>query len=212
MMRKGLAMGATRGVLVTDPALAGADLADDDPRPCRGRGRRGVRPAARGRRHVRRAGRRRRRRASRRCSGCRYLSNAASIEPDPAAGRVRVRRLTAKGYDVDRGADARASSRAPRPSGRRATRRLKGIMAARSREIALKARGRPGLDADVARGRRLGDAGRRPRTPAGPCRGTRRARRPGRGGTRGRRLPGRPEAHLMAAGHPGRRPRSPTAP
>ena len=39
-MRKALAMGAQRGVLVTDPALAGADLPATDPRARRRRGRR----------------------------------------------------------------------------------------------------------------------------------------------------------------------------
>jgi electron transfer flavoprotein beta subunit len=63
------------------------------------------------------------------------LSSAAAIEPDPAAGTVRVRRLSAKGYDL---------VEAPMPAVISCTQALgaprypslKGIMAARSREIA----------------------------------------------------------------------------
>jgi electron transfer flavoprotein beta subunit len=67
--------------------------------------------------------------------GLPLLSAAALIEPDPAAGRVRVHRLSAKGYDLVEAPMPAAISctqalGAPRyPS-------LKGIMAARSREIA----------------------------------------------------------------------------
>ena len=67
--------------------------------------------------------------------GLPLLSTAAAIEPDPAAGRVRVHRLSAKGYDV---------IEAPMPAVISCTQALgaprypslKGIMAARSREIA----------------------------------------------------------------------------
>ena len=62
-MRKALAMGAHRGILVTDPALAGSDTLVDGPRPRGGAQGPRVRPPARRRRHVRR---RRRRRAGRR--------------------------------------------------------------------------------------------------------------------------------------------------
>src|SRR5829696_2777754 len=63
------------------------------------------------------------------------LSTAAAIEPYAGAGRVRVRRLSAKGYDV---------IEAPMPAVISCTQALgaprypslKGIMAARSREIA----------------------------------------------------------------------------
>ena len=133
-MRKALAMGAVRGVLVTDEALAGADLPTtirvlaaaagqepfdlllaglDTSDGAGGAVAAGV--AAR--------------------LGLPLLSAAGAIEPDPAAGRVRVRRLTAKGYDlVEAPMPAVVSCTqalgAPRyPS-------LKGIMAARSREIA----------------------------------------------------------------------------
>ncbi len=132
-MRKALAMGAMRGVLVTDPALAGADLPTtirvlaaaasrapfdlllaglDTSDGAAGAVAAGV--AAR--------------------LGLPLLSAAAQIEPDPAAGRVRVRRLSAKGYDV---------LEAPMPAVLSCTQvlgtprypSLKGIMAARSREI-----------------------------------------------------------------------------
>jgi electron transfer flavoprotein beta subunit len=132
-MRKALAMGAMRGVLVTDPALAGADLPTtirvlaaaaarapfdlllaglDTSDGAAGAVAAGV--AAR--------------------LGLPLLSAAALIAPDPAASRVRVRRLSAKGYDV---------LEAPMPAVLSCTQALgtprypslKGIMAARSREI-----------------------------------------------------------------------------
>jgi electron transfer flavoprotein beta subunit len=132
-MRKALAMGAHRGVHVTDPALvgscvvstalvlaaalrelefdlvlAGVDTSD---------GLAGVVPAAVAA-HLRLP----------------YLSAAARIEPDPAAGRVRVRRLSSTGYDL---------LEAPMPAMIACTQvlgeprypSLKGIMAARSKEI-----------------------------------------------------------------------------
>ncbi|HEY3335195.1 MAG TPA: electron transfer flavoprotein subunit beta/FixA family protein, partial [Candidatus Limnocylindrales bacterium] len=136
-MRKALAMGALRGVLVTDPALAGADLpttirvlaaaaagesfdlllAGLDTSDGQG-GAVAAGVAAR--------------------LGLPLLSNAGAIDPDPATGRVQVRRLSAKGYDVIESPMPAVISctqalGAPRyPS-------LKGIMAARSREIAQKA-------------------------------------------------------------------------
>ncbi len=132
-IRKALAMGAQRGILVTDDALAGADLPTtirvlaaaaaevefdlllgglDTSDGAGGAVTAGV--AAR--------------------LGLPLLSAAGAIEPDPAAGTVRVRRLTAKGYDLIEAPMPAAISctqalGAPRyPS-------LKGIMAARSREI-----------------------------------------------------------------------------
>ena len=135
-MRKALAMGALRGVLVTDPELEGADLpttirvlaaavagesfdlllAGLDTSDGQG-GAVAAGVAAR--------------------IGLPLLSNAASIEPDEAAGRVRVRRISAKGYDV---------IEAPMPAVISCTQvlgeprypSLKGIMAARSREIATR--------------------------------------------------------------------------
>jgi electron transfer flavoprotein beta subunit len=133
-MRKALAMGATRGVLVTDPALegsctvattrvlaaalatlefdlalAGVDTSD---------GVAGVVPAG-----------------VAALARLPYLSYAARIEPDAAAGTVRVRRISPTGYDV---------LQAPMPAlisctqalGEPRYPSLKGIMAARSREIA----------------------------------------------------------------------------
>lgn len=66
-----------------------------------------------------------------------YLSNAGRIEPDPAAGRVRVRRMTPTGYDV---------LDAPMPAlivctqalGEPRYPSLKGIMSARAKEIVTK--------------------------------------------------------------------------
>ena len=193
-MRKALAMGAQRGVLVTDPALEGADMAAtirvlaaaaaaeefdlllaglDTSDGQGGAVAAGV--AAR--------------------LGLPLLSTAAAIEPDPATGRVRVRRLSAKGYDV---------IEAPMPAVISCTQALgaprypslKGIMAARSREIAQRS------VADAGRGRRPGgrrvvDAGHGGGGATRPCRGTRRAWRAGRGRTRGRRLPRGAEADLM---------------
>ena len=132
-MRKALAMGATRCVLVTDPAiagsctvattrilaavlktlefdlvLAGVDTSD---------GGSGLVPAG-----------------VAALSGLPYLSYAATIEPDAAARTVRVRRITPTGYDVLEapmpalisGTQALGEPRYPS---------LKGIMAARNKEI-----------------------------------------------------------------------------
>jgi electron transfer flavoprotein beta subunit len=143
-MRKGLAMGAHRGVLVTDPALAGSDygstiaalvaaleeleydlvLAGFDTSDGVG----GVIGAAVATK-----------------LGLPYLSSAAKIEPDPAAGTVRVRRISATGFDV---------LEAPMPAlivgtqllGEPRYPSLKGIMAARSKEVAAKSLTDLGLD------------------------------------------------------------------
>ncbi len=132
-IRKALAMGAHRGVLVTDTALEGScvhstatvlaaalaqlefdlvlfgvDSTD---------GGAGTVPAAV---------------AAKRALP--YLSAAGKIEPDPAAGTVRVRRMTPTGYDL---------LEAPMPAlivctqalGEPRYPSLKGIMSARSKEI-----------------------------------------------------------------------------
>lgn len=132
-MRKALAMGAHRGVLITDPGLAGSDtlsttrvlaeavrgltydllLAGADTSD----GLAGVVPAGIA--------------AMLRVP---YLSYAATIEPDEAAGRVRVRRISPTGFDV---------LEAPMPALVACTQALgaprypslKGIMAARSKTI-----------------------------------------------------------------------------
>jgi electron transfer flavoprotein beta subunit len=132
-MRKALAMGATRGVLVTDPAIAGSDtvattrilaaalktlefdlaFAGVDTSD----GVAGVVPPG-----------------IAVLTQLPYLSYAASIEPDEAARTVRVKRITAEGFDVLEapmpalisGTQALGEPRYPS---------LKGIMAARSKEI-----------------------------------------------------------------------------
>ena len=137
-MRKALAMGAHRGILVTDPALAGADLPTTirvlaaaiaaAPEPFdlilagfdTSDGNGGAVAAGIAAR-----------------LGLPLCSAAALIQPDPAAGTVRVRRLSAKGYDlvettmpsVVSCTQALGTPRYPS---------LKGIMAARTREIAVR--------------------------------------------------------------------------
>ena len=143
-MRKALAMGAARGVLVTDPTLAGScvrstvrvlaaalrdlsfDLVFAGVDTSDGFG--GVVAAG-----------------VAALLGLPYLSNAARIEPDPAAGRIHVRRITATGYDL---------LEAPMPAlvvctqvlGEPRYPSLKGIMASRSKEIAVRALADLGLD------------------------------------------------------------------
>ncbi|MEW5991445.1 MAG: electron transfer flavoprotein subunit beta/FixA family protein [Chloroflexota bacterium] len=143
-MRKALAMGATRGVLVTDPALAGSCVRSTDEVLAAALreltfdlvfsgfdtsdGNAGVVGAAIAAR-----------------LGLPYLSNAAKIEPDPAAGRVRVRRITPAGHDL---------LEAPMPAlvvctqvlGEPRYPSLKGIMSARSKEIASRSLADLGLD------------------------------------------------------------------
>lgn len=144
IMRKALAMGASRGLLITDPGLSGSDtvstakvlagalrqmsfdlvLAGADTSDGGG----GVVPAGVA--------------ALLRIP---YLSNAAKIEPDVDGGRVRVRRITPTGYDV---------LDAPMPAlivctqalGEPRYPSLKGIMAARSKEIVTRGIGELGLD------------------------------------------------------------------
>jgi electron transfer flavoprotein beta subunit len=132
-LRKALAMGATRGVHITDPALAGScavstatvlatalkalefDLVLAGVDTSDGVG--GTVPAAVAA-HL----------------GLPFLSYAAKIEPDEAAATVRVRRISPTGYDV---------LEAPMPAlisctqalGEPRYPSLKGIMAARSKEI-----------------------------------------------------------------------------
>ncbi len=78
--------------------------------------------------------------------GLPYLSYAARIEPDKAAGTVRVRRISATGYDL---------LEAPMPVvigctqalGEPRYPSLKGIMAARNKEIVTRSLADLGLDA-----------------------------------------------------------------
>ncbi len=149
-MRKALAMGAHRGLLVTDDALpgactlsttrvlaaalrdlefdlllAGADTSD---------GGAGVVPAG-----------------VAALLGLPYLSYAAKIEPSPDAGTVRVHRIAPNGFDV---------LEAPMPAlvvctqalGEPRYPSLKGIMAARSRELATKGLADLGVSSDEASG------------------------------------------------------------
>ncbi|MFL5679485.1 MAG: electron transfer flavoprotein subunit beta/FixA family protein [Chloroflexota bacterium] len=149
-MRKALAMGATRGVLVSDPALegsctlstarvlaaalrdveydlllAGADTSDG------GGGLIAPGVAA--------------------LLGRPYLSYAAKIEPNPDAGTVRVNRISPTGFDVLESpmpvviACTQALGEPRYPS-------LKGIMAARSKEIVTKSAADIGVSPDQAGG------------------------------------------------------------
>jgi len=149
-LRKGLAMGAHRGVLVTDPALAGSDqwttmqvlaatlrtleydlvLAGFDTSDGVG-GVVGPGLAA--------------------LLGLPLMSSAAKIEPDLDAGTVRVRRISPVGFDV---------LEAPMPAlivgtqllGEPRYPSLKGIMAARSKEVVTKSLADLGLDAGAVGG------------------------------------------------------------
>jgi electron transfer flavoprotein beta subunit len=143
-LRKALAMGATRGIHVTDPALAGScavstatvlaaalrtiecDLVLAGVDTSDGLG--GTVPSAVAA-HV----------------GLPFLSFAALIEPDEAARTVRVRRISPTGYDL---------LEAPMPAlisctqalGEPRYPSLKGIMAARSKEITTRSLADLGID------------------------------------------------------------------
>lgn len=149
-MRKGLAMGAHRGVLVSDPALAGSDVTST------------VRVVAAALRELEfdliLAGFD----TSDGVAGVvgagvattlklPYMSSAAKIEPDIDAGTVRVRRISATGFDL---LEAKMPALivgtqllgAPRyPS-------LKGIMAARSKEIVQRSLADLGLAGETVGG------------------------------------------------------------
>jgi electron transfer flavoprotein beta subunit len=144
-MRKGLAMGANRGVLITDPGLAGSDawstaqvlaaaiktlefdlvLAGFDTSDGVGGV---VGPAL----------------AT--LLGLPYLSSAAKIEPQKSGKAVRVRRISSTGFDV---------LEAPMPAfvvgtqllGEPRYPSLKGIMGARSKEVATRSLADLGLEA-----------------------------------------------------------------
>jgi electron transfer flavoprotein beta subunit len=149
-LRKALAMGATRGVHVTDPALAGScavatakvlaaalrelefDMVFAGIDSSDGGG--GIVPSAVAT-HL----------------GLPYLSYAALIEPDMASRTVRVRRISATGYDVLEaplpvvigGTQALGEPRYPS---------LKGIMAARNKEITTRSLADLGLDGSTLGG------------------------------------------------------------
>jgi electron transfer flavoprotein beta subunit len=167
-LRKALAMGATRGVLVTDTALAGSDavstarvlaaalreldfdlaLAGVDTSDSIG----GTVPAMVAAQLP-----------------LPYLSYAARIEPDEAAGTVRVRRISPTGYDL---------LEAPMPAlvsctqalGEPRYPTLKGIMGARSKEIVIRSLADLGLDPATVGGAVASTVLRETRTP--PPRGT----------------------------------------
>ena len=146
-MRKALAMGAHNGVLVTDPALAGADARtttrvlaaalrtlEFDLAFCgvdTSDGQAGVVPAGIA--------------ALLRLP---YLSYATRIEPEPDGSRVRVRRISPTGYHL---------LEAPMPAlvgctqalGEPRYPSLKGIMGARSKEIVVRSLADVGIDAAV---------------------------------------------------------------
>ena len=135
-MRKALAMGVASGTLVSDETLAGSDtvsttrvlaaalrgmefdllLAGADTSD----GGAGVVPPG-----------------VATLLGLPYLSYAAKIEPDPSAGRVRVHRISATGYDVLE-APMPALVVATQALGEPRYPSLKGIMAARSKTIETK--------------------------------------------------------------------------
>jgi electron transfer flavoprotein beta subunit len=146
-MRKALAMGAASGTLVTDEALGGSDtlstarvlaatlrgmeydlvLAGADSSD----GGAGVVPAG-----------------VATLLRLPYLSYAAKIEPDPAAGRVRVHRISPTGYDVLE-ASMPALVVATQALGEPRYPSLKGIMAARSKKVETKDLAAVGVDGSV---------------------------------------------------------------
>src|SRR5690349_2349192 len=184
-MRKGLAMGAHRGVLVSDPALAGSDhwstmqvlaaalktleydlvLVGFDTSDGVG-GVVGAGLAA--------------------LLQLPLMSSAAKIEPDVDGGVVRVRRISATGFDV---------LEAPMPAlivgtqllGEPRYPSLKGIMAARSKEVVTTSLADLGLDPAS-----IGGAVARPRRDPGRPRHPRRRRKGDR------RAAQEPADHLMA--------------
>jgi electron transfer flavoprotein beta subunit len=149
-LRKGLAMGAHRGLLVSDPALAGSctlstvrvlaaalrdaefDLLLAGADTSDGGG--GIVPAGLAA-----------------LLSLPYLSYAAKIEPDTEARTVRVRRISPTGFDV---------IEAPLPAlvvctqalGEPRYPSLKGIMAARSKEVVTKGLADVGVSPDDAGG------------------------------------------------------------
>jgi electron transfer flavoprotein beta subunit len=149
-MRKALAMGAHRGVLVTDPALAGADtvtttrvlaaalrtlefdLAFAGVDTSDGQG--GVVPAG-----------------IAALLGLPYLSYATRIEPDADAGRVRVRRISPTGFDL-LDAPLPALVGCTQALGEPRYPSLKGIMGARTKEIVSRSPADLGLDAGAVPG------------------------------------------------------------
>ena len=149
-LRKALAMGATRGIHVTDPGLAGScavstakvlaaalkqlefDLVLAGVDTSDGLG--GTVPAAVAA-HL----------------GVPFLSYAARIEPDESVGTVRVRRISPTGYDLLE-ALMPALISCTQALGEPRYPTLKGIMAARSKEIATRSLADLGVDGSAVGG------------------------------------------------------------
>ena len=149
-LRKALAMGATRGVHVTDPALAGScavstakvlaaalrqldfDLVLAGVDTSDGLG--GTVAAAVAA-HL----------------GVPFLSYATRIEPDEATGTVRVRRISPTGYDLVE-APTPAVISCTQALGEPRYPSLKGIMAARSKEIVTRSLADLGVDGSTVGG------------------------------------------------------------
>ena len=200
-MRKALAMGAQRGDPRHRPGARGRRPPDDDPRARRRRRRRrrstccspGL-DTSDGTGGAVAAGRRR---APRAAAAVRRRARSSPTRPP---GRVRVQAaVSAKGYDL---------IEAPMPAVISCTQALgaprypslKGIMAARLARDRQSARSADlGARRPAARRRRLGDPRGRRRPAAGARRGPRGHGAGGRRRPRDRRLPRRPEAHLMPA-------------
>src|SRR6185436_12404812 len=143
-MRKGLAMGAHRGVLLTDPALGGSDVLSTARVIAAALGQLeydlvfagfdtsdgvgGVVGAA-----------------VATLLKLPYLSSAARIEPDAEAGKVRVRRISPTGFDLLE-ASMPALIVGTQLLGEPRYPSLKGIMAARSKEIVTKSLADLGLE------------------------------------------------------------------
>ena len=194
-IRKALAMGAQRGILVTDEALAGADLPTTirvlAPPPPRSPSTCCWRPG-----HVRWGGR------------CRHRRRGRPPRPAPAVRR-RNDRAGPRGWPRPRPPPLRQGlrpGRGPMPAVISCTQALgaprypslKGIMAARSREIAI--RSLADLGPDLAPGRRcLGHHGPRRGPAPGARRGARGLGSGSRDGPRDRRPPRGAEDHLMPA-------------
>lgn len=149
-LRKALAMGATRGIHVTDPVLAGScavatatvlaatvrtlefDLVLTGVDTSDGLG--GTVPAAVAA-HL----------------GLPLLSYAAQIEPDESAGTVRVRRISPTGYDLLEALMPAVIS-CTQALGEPRYPSLKGIMAARSKDIATMSLADVGVDPSTVGG------------------------------------------------------------
>ncbi len=129
--------------------------------------------------------------------GLPYLSYAAKIEPDPAAGRVRVHRISPTGYDVLE-APMPALVVATQALGEPRYPSLKGIMAARSKTVETRdlAGRRPATGRSAARSRRRASSAAEAPPPRAATRVVREPAAASR--ARGRRVPRRAEDHLMA--------------